>query len=202
MSAKKSGTAGETPAPKRVRKKAAVGPTTVVPSPPQEPPPSGSEPGASLEDRGEIEAAELERIIVFGMQGQRYGLPIDTVLEIQQIVAISEVPDQTGSVVGVINLRGQVIPVIDLRLLLGMEVKPYELRTPMILTRTARGVVALIVDDVEDVVGVPAGGMQAATGMYALADRLAGVCRLESGMVFVFDIDALVPPALAAVGRP
>ena len=47
--------------------------------------------------------AGLERIVVFAMEGQRYGLPIDVVQEIQQIVAFSEIPDESDAVVGVIN---------------------------------------------------------------------------------------------------
>ena len=60
---------------------------------------------------------------------------------------------------------------------------------------------ALIVDEVEDVVDVPPDSMQAPSGVYALADRLVGVCRLADGLVFVFDIDALIPAEAARAGR-
>jgi purine-binding chemotaxis protein CheW len=144
---------------------------------------------------------EPGRIVVFRVEGQRYALPIDAVQEIQQIVAMSEVPDASAAVLGVINLRGTIVPALDLRALVGLEPKAYGLQTPMVFTRTAQGLVALVVDEVEDVVEVPTGMIQPASGVYALAERLSGVCRLEGGLVFVFDVDALVPPALVDVGR-
>jgi purine-binding chemotaxis protein CheW len=136
-----------------------------------------------------------ERLVVFTVESQRYALPIDVVQEIQQIVALSEIPDDSGSVVGVINLRGQVVPVMDIRRLLHMPDREYGLQTPMVFTRTPRGLAAVIVDEVEDVVEVPEGSMQPASANYALADKLLGVCRLDERLVFVFDIDRLVPSA-------
>jgi purine-binding chemotaxis protein CheW len=143
----------------------------------------------------------IERIIVFSMDGQRYALPIDVVQEIQQIVALSEIPDHQAAVVGVINVRGQVVPVVDLRLLVGMPAKEYGLQTPMLFVRTAKGLVALIVDEVEDVIEVPPNSSQAPSRMYALADKLLSVVRLDTDLVFVFDIDRLVPAEAAGVGR-
>lgn len=145
--------------------------------------------------------AEFDRIIVFSMEAQRYALPIGVVQEIQQIVAFSEIPDHQVAVVGVINVRGKVVPAVDLRLLVGMPAKEYGLQTPMLFVRTARGPVALIVDEVEDVIEVPVGAMQEPSRMYALADRLLGVVRLDTDLVFVFDIDRLIPADAADAGR-
>jgi purine-binding chemotaxis protein CheW len=143
----------------------------------------------------------LGRIIVFRLESQRYALPIEVVQEIQQIVAFSDLPDSSPAVVGVINLRGQVVPAVDLRLLVGLPAIAYGLQTPMVFVRTSRGVVSLIVDEVEDVVEVPAGSTQAPSKMSALADRLLCVVRLDTDLIFVFDIDRLVPPEAASAGR-
>lgn len=142
------------------------------------------------------------RIVVFLMEGQRYGLPIEAVQEIQQIVEISSLPEASPAVVGVINLRGAVVPVVDMRLLVGLPAREYDLQTPMIFVHTAKDVVALVVDEVEDVFDVPAGSAQAPSSMYALSEFLRCVVRRETGIVFVFDIDRLVPdvPASAAGG--
>jgi purine-binding chemotaxis protein CheW len=140
---------------------------------------------------------EPSRLVVFAVEGQRYALPIESVQEIQQIVALSEIPDDSGAVVGVINLRGAVVPAMDIRRLLGLPTHAYGLQTPMIFTRTPRGLVALIVDEVEDVVEVPEGSMQKASASFDLTDRLLGVCRLEDRLVFVFDVARLVPAPLS-----
>jgi chemotaxis signal transduction protein len=82
---------------------------------------------------------------------------------------------------------------MDIRRLLGLPAREYGLQTPMIFTRTPRGLVALIVDEVEDVVEVPAGCMQEPSAGYDLADKLLSTCRLDERLIFVFDIDRLVP---------
>jgi len=63
----------------------------------------------------------------------------------------------------------------------------------MILCRAHGRLVALIVDEVEDVVSVPPGCIQEPSKLYALADRMIGVCRLDVGLVLLLDADRLVP---------
>jgi len=162
--------------------------------------PAVADAGAPAVEPAPDRLAGIERIVVFAIEGQRYALPIDVVQEIQQIVAVSEIPDDSGAVVGVINVRGAVVPVMDLRRMLGMAQRPYDLQTPMVFVRSPRGIVSLVVDEVEDVMEVPEGSMQAPSSVFALADRLLGVCRLDSGPVFVFDVERLVPAANG--GRP
>lgn len=147
--------------------------------------------------------ADLTRLVVFRMEGQSYALPIEAVQEIQQMVAVSEMPGSSGAVLGVINLRGHVIPAIDMRTLVGLSFREPSLETPMIVTYTSHGVVALIVDEVEDVVEVQADDVQQPSAVHPLASRLLGVCRFEEGLVFLFDVDAVIPPVtVAGVGRP
>lgn len=134
-----------------------------------------------------------DRIVVFFLEGQKYALPIDRVQEIQQIVAYTEVPDETGVVLGMVNLRGIVVPLVDLRTLVGLESRAYHLETPMIICRSRGGLVALVVDEVEDVSIMPAGCLQKASRLHALSDRMLGVCRMEPGLVFLLDIEKLVP---------
>jgi purine-binding chemotaxis protein CheW len=182
----KDATAGAEAEGRPVRKRA---------SRPVVPEPGPDRPSVAPEDAPVTEPDLIapERLVVFAVDTQRYALPIEAVQEIQQIVALSEIPDDSGSVVGVINLRGDVVPAMDIRRLLGLPSRDYDLQTPMVFTRTPRGLVALIVDEVEDVVEVPQGSMQRASSNYELADKLLGICRLEDSLVFVFDIDRLVP---------
>jgi purine-binding chemotaxis protein CheW len=147
------------------------------------------------------EAPDFGRLVVFGLDGQRYALPLDAVQEIQQIVAFSDVPDASSSVVGLVNLRGEVVPAVDLRRVVGMPSRAYDLQTPMIIARTGQGLVAFVVDSVEDVVEVSVTDVQPPSSVYELADRLRGVCRLEDGIVFVFDVETLVPGARAGRKR-
>ena len=134
----------------------------------------------------------IERAVVFRLDAQRYGIPIDRVNEIQQIVAFSDVPADGLGVVGMINLRGVVIPAIDVRQLVGIESRAYTLETPMIIARSGEHVVALIVDGVEDVIALPEGCLQAASPMQPLSSKMLGVCRLDDGLVYLLDVDRLL----------
>jgi purine-binding chemotaxis protein CheW len=191
--------------PKRTRKKVAQAVPKVslegAPEQAPDPSPAGSDPEPGSPPWDGLAPGETMRIVVFELDAMRYALPIEVVQEIQQIVAVSELPDETGAVIGVINLRGTVVPAIDLRRLVGLSAREYDLQTPMVFVRTTHGVVALVVDEVDDVIEVSAASVQAPSSLYALADRLLCVCRLEGGLVFVFDIDRLVGADVVAAGR-
>ncbi|GAB4282861.1 MAG: hypothetical protein Kow0067_03370 [Coriobacteriia bacterium] len=140
-----------------------------------------------------VEAAEIRQAVVFRLEAQFYALPIDAVQEIQQIVEFRPVPDSSAALIGMVDVRGTVIPAIDLRLLIGLPAAEHGLETPMILCRAHGRLVALIVDEVEDVVSVPPGCIQEPSKLYTLADRMIGVCRLDVGLVLLLDADRLVP---------
>lgn len=137
----------------------------------------------------------IERAVAFFLAGQRYAVPIDRVNEIQQIVAFSDVPSGGSAVVGMVNLRGTVIPAIDLRRLVRLEPRAYTLETPMIITWTHGQTVALIVDEVQDVLELPEGCMQAAPQLHALSSKMIGVCRMDDGLIYLLDVDLLLDSA-------
>jgi chemotaxis signal transduction protein len=134
----------------------------------------------------------IERAVAFFLGGQRYALPLDRVNEIQQIVAFSETPEGSSSVVGMVNLRGSVIPAVDMRILVGLDRQEYTLETPMIITETHGQTVALIVDEVQDVLELPPGCLQDAPPLHALSSKMIGVCRMPDGLMNLLDIDLLL----------
>jgi purine-binding chemotaxis protein CheW len=145
-------------------------------------------------DEPEAAAApeNVARVVAFFLGGQRYALPLERVHEIQQIVAFSETSEGSSSVVGMVNLRGSVIPAIDMRVLVGLEKQVYTLETPMIITDTYGQVVALIVDEVQDVLELPDGCVQDAPPLHALSSKMIGVCRMPDGLMNLLDIDLLL----------
>lgn len=152
-----------------------------------------------------VPVVSSDRMVVFFLDGQHYAFPIDRVQEIQQIVAFTDVPDDRGVVLGMVTLRGSVVPLLDLRALVGLPARPFTLETPMIICRHAGSLVAIIVDEVEDVAMLSAGCLQRPSKLHALADRMLGVCRMDAGLVFLLDLDMLLPhgeilPATPAAG--
>jgi len=164
----------------------------------------GAESGAPVvegPDAPDVDVATVSRALTFRLDEQLFGLPIEQVQEIQQIVELMPLPDSAPALVGMLDIRGSVVPAIDLRTLVGMPHRDYGLETPMVMCRAHGRLVCLIVDAVEDVVDVPSDCIQAASRLYSLADRMIGVCRLPQGMVMLLDLDRLVPDAALEVAE-
>lgn len=152
------------------------------------------------EARSDDACEGTDQIVAFFLGGQRYGLPIEVVQEIQQIVAFSEVPSAESVVTGMINLRGNVIPAVDARRLIGLPAQDYVLETPMIIIHAGEHQIALIVDEVQDVMDLPDGCMQAAPPMHALSSKMIGVARMADGLIYLLDMDLLMGPSVPGFG--
>jgi len=107
-----------------------------------------------LED-DEGEDTQEGKFLTFVLGGEEYGIEIRHVTEIIGIQSITEVPDMPAHVKGVINLRGKVIPVMDVRLRFGMPERPYDDRTCIVVINIDGQAVGLVVDRVSEVLDIP-----------------------------------------------
>jgi purine-binding chemotaxis protein CheW len=103
---------------------------------------------------GEDEQKDL--FLTFRLGNEDYGMEIFYVIEIVGIQKITEVPDMPKHLKGVVNLRGSVIPVMDVRLRFGMADRPYDDRTCLIVVRVNDNTTGLVVDRVNEVSEIPA----------------------------------------------
>lgn len=108
------------------------------------------EQGAGFEDD-----AMKNRFLTFEVGNEIYGIEILYVTEIVSMQKVTEVPDVPDYIKGVINLRGQVIPVIDVRARFKLEPKEYDDRTCAIVVNVDSAVIGLIVDAVDEVMNIP-----------------------------------------------
>lgn len=107
------------------------------------------------EDDEENEDTQRDKFLTFRIGGEEYGIEIRHVTEIVGIQKITEVPDLEEFVKGVINLRGNVIPVIDVRTRFAMESRPYDDRTCVVVVNIREMSVGLVVDTVNEVLTIP-----------------------------------------------
>lgn len=105
--------------------------------------------GMELEEYGDD--ANKDRYMTFRIAEQNYGVEILHVTEIVGLQDIAEVPDVPSYVKGMINLRGNVIPVIDVRLRFGMPEREYDDRTCVVVVTVGSATVGMIVDRVNEV---------------------------------------------------
>jgi purine-binding chemotaxis protein CheW len=80
-----------------------------------------------------------------------YGIAVEQLIEVLQLVALNEIPGAKPHVLGLLTLRDVVMPVMDLRILFNMDEAALSLDTPIIAINTAEGPVGIVVDDVDDV---------------------------------------------------
>lgn len=157
-----------------------------------------SGPGGELQPRGED--WELQ-VVLFEIEGVTYGVEVDRVLEVILRPEVSRVPSAVACVEGVINLRGSVIPVLDLRqrLRLGGDAS----RATHIVIALVQGTVAgLSVDGVSQVARIPVASVAPPPAAITGPDvrYVEGIAKLEGGLCVLLDLDlALRPEELLAV---
>jgi len=136
------------------------------------------------------------RALVFQAAGLRYALPIEAVREVQRIVAFCPVPGATGGLIGMFEIRGEVIAAIDFGEMVGLGCTARDLETPMVVMQSGTRRAALVVDEVEDVVEMDDRTMRAVPGLHPLAERALGMFSDGDGLLTVLDPSRLVSAAL------
>jgi purine-binding chemotaxis protein CheW len=142
-------------------------------------------------------------LITFGIASQRFGIDIMTVREIRAWSPVTRLPRVPDYVAGVVNLRGAVLPVIDLAARLGWTPTEATPRNPIIVIEHEGQMRGLIVHDVADIVSIEAGTLQQpdAVGHETITHFLEGIAPLGEDMVMVLDLVRLMadePIELAA----
>ena len=141
----------------------------------------------------------VEQAVAFSLDGQRYALPLADVQEIQHLVAFSGGATD-GAVLGMIDLRGEIVPAVDMRMLFGLPMASFTLETPMVVCRSSRGLVALLVDGVDDVLLLNDECILEPPALHELAPKMLGVARLDSGLVYLLDLNAVLKDVRQEVG--
>ncbi len=141
-----------------------------------------------------VRGNECVELATFVIEDDRLGIPIDEVDEIHRSVDLTPVPHAPLCVRGVMNLRGEVVTVIDPRLILGYEPAVVTRQTCNLVVRWGGERVGLLVDRIGDVVSVfrediepPPANLAQRQGRF-----LRGVCNLESGILAILDIEQLL----------
>ncbi len=133
--------------------------------------------------------ADLEaEYVVFQLAGQEYGINIVDINEVIRVAAMAEPPEPIASVVGLINIRGSVVPVVDLRLRLHLPGAEYTLATPILITTVNNNPVGLIVDRVTEVKTLPAAAIERPPEAIAKSTCVAGVAKAGAKLIFLLNL--------------
>jgi len=151
-----------------------------------------------MPDDEKMRTAELAQFVNFRLRDEEYGVDIGLVREITRVVDISHIPESSSFIEGVTNLRGQIIPVVDLAKQFGLtpqEKLPESAR--IVVTEVKGQTVGMIVDEVPEVIKISEENIEPAPELIQTGirkDYIKGVGKLENRLIVLLDLEKVLAP--------
>ena len=142
-------------------------------------------------DNEALSGDEMQQYVTFLVGGEIYGVSVQKVQSINEMVDITYVPHSRSYIEGVINLRGSVVPVIDMRKKFALPVKEYDQFTVILIVEVKERLIGMIADSVSDVVSIPASGIQKDIQFSARVDTasLEGIGQIDEQLIVLLNVD-------------
>lgn len=140
---------------------------------------------------------QLTEILTFEAGDQRYGISLPDVVEVFRAVSMAHLPKAPAIVEGIINLRGAVVPVLDIRARFGLPAKAVEPSDHLIVARAGERVVAIRADRATDLIQLAPDAVEDASGIVMGSRYVAGVAKLPGGLVILHDLGSFLSQAEA-----
>ena len=128
-------------------------------------------------------------LLVFSLDDKRYALHLTTVQTVVRAVESTPLPKAPDIVTGIVNMHGNVIPLVNVRKRFRLPERDIGLSDHLIVAQTARRMVALIADSVEGVIEHPEEMIAAPETILPQMEYIEGVAKLADGMVLIHDLD-------------
>ena len=128
-------------------------------------------------------------LVVFRLENQRYAVQLRVVERIVNAVEVTPLPNAPATVLGVINVGGQLLPVFNLRRRFDLPVREIGPKDQFVIARTAVRPVALVVDEVEEVVNRADIHITPPAEIVGAVECIQGIARLEDGLVLIYDLE-------------
>ena len=136
------------------------------------------------------------KVIVFQLIDKEYAIGIDVVQSIEKLLTITRVPKTPPYVKGVLNLRGVVTPIVDLRERFGLEAKEMDDSTRIIIVTLPEFEVGLIVDAANDVIDIPVGSIEPQPGVVGTVESefISGVAKIDKRLLVMLNLEKVLEP--------
>ncbi len=147
-----------------------------------------------------VKSEVTNEFLTFRLGAEEYGVDILKVQEIRGYDAITQIANAPVFVKGVINLRGVIVPIVDMRIKFGLGEAEYDQFTVVIILNVAGRVVGIVVDAVSDVISLEQEQLRPTPGMGSIIDTeyIMGLGTLDERMLILIDIEKLM--ASSAMG--
>lgn len=139
---------------------------------------------------------KVMKVIVFQLIDKEYAISVDVVQGIEKMLSISRVPKTPSYVKGVLNLRGAVTPIVDLRARFGLEVKEMDESTRIIIVTLEDYDVGLIVDAANDVLDIPVESIEPQPEVVGSVevDFISGVAKVDKRLLVMLNLEKVLEP--------
>ncbi|CEG25889.1 chemotaxis protein CheW [Bacillus sp. B-jedd] len=138
----------------------------------------------------------IVKIVAFKLGEEEYGLEIEQVQGIERLLPITRVPNAPAYVKGVINLRGNVTPVIDLRSKLGLGQAKYTDYSRIIIAKYEEVEMGLIVDETSDVMDIQPDAIEAPSTLQFNRDFFGGVAKIDGRLITLLKLPEFMKDTL------
>ena len=140
------------------------------------------------------ESTELLQLVSFKIANEEFGIDILNVQEINKMTQVTKVPNSPEFVEGVINLRGRVIPVVNLRVKMDLPNREYDKDTRIIVVDLSGKTVGFLVDSVSEVLRIPRNIMEPPPSIVAgiNSNYITAVGKLEDRLLILLDLDKIL----------
>lgn len=134
------------------------------------------------------------QFVVFYLDEQRYALHLSSVERIVRVVEITHLPKAPEIILGVINLRSRIIPVINIRRRFSLNEREIDLYDHLVVARTPKRSIAFIADGSEGVFDIPEREIEAANDIFPDLDYITGIAKKEEGIIHILDLEKILSP--------
>jgi purine-binding chemotaxis protein CheW len=131
----------------------------------------------------------MVQLLTFDLSGRRFALPASAVREVTRAVAITALPKAPPIVEGVINVRGTVVPMLDIRQRFGLPPASVAPEQHLLIAQAGGRVVALRVDRAVDLVSVDEAAIESAARVVPGVEYVAGIAKLPDGLIVIHDLE-------------
>jgi len=139
-----------------------------------------------------LHPGSMHRLVAFRIEDQRYAVQLPVVVRVLRMVAVSPLPQAPSIVLGVINVHGQIIPVLDVLRRFGLSACKYGLSSTLLIARTNRRTLALPVNEVLGVQEVTSEIVTSPSALVPGVGLVVGIAAFPDGMLFIHDLDAFL----------
>ncbi len=132
---------------------------------------------------------QSNRYVVFTLDGQRYALHLSTVERIIRVVEMTSLPKAPDIVLGIVNVEGQIIPVVNIRKRFRLPERELNLSDVLIIAQIPRRTVALVADEVSGVIEGSGQDVTEAREILPRMEYVKGVVKLKDGLILINDLE-------------